>query len=237
MQQLKLGAITVDVIQKDIKNVHLSVYPPTGKVRIAAPERMNLDTIRIYAISKLGWIKKQQTRFKNQERESPREYISRESHYYKGKRYLLRITEKNEIPQVKLKPGTIELQVRPNSTQQKRQAILDEWYRNYLKEQVAKYIDQWEPVIKVKVADFGIKKMKTKWGTCNREAKRIWINLELAKKPAQSLEYIVVHEMIHLLERTHNQKFIAWMNHFLPQWRSYKEELNRLPVSHREWKY
>ena len=237
MQQLKLGAITVDVIQKNIGNVHLSVYPPTGRVRIAAPERMNLDTIRIYAISKLSWIKKQQTRFKNQERETPREYISRESHYYNGKRYLLKVIEKEEPPKVILKSGRIELHVRPNTSREKKQIILEEWYRVRLKQSVEEYISLWETKMKVKVSAFGIKKMKTKWGSCNREAKRIWINLELAKKPPQCVEYISVHEMVHLLERKHNKRFIALMNNYLPKWRMYKEELNRLPVSHAEWKY
>jgi|ERR1035437_2514284 predicted metal-dependent hydrolase len=237
MQQLKLGAITVDVIQKNIKNVHLSVYPPTGRVRIAAPERMNLDTIRIYAISKLGWIKKQQTRFKNQEREAPREYITMESHYYNGKRYLLKVVEHDATPKVIMKPGRIELYVRPKTSREKKQIILEQWYRAKLKESVAEYISIWEPKMKVKVTEFGIKKMKTKWGTCNREAKRIWLNLELAKKPSQCLEYIVVHEMVHLLERKHNDRFVSFMDKFQPQWRMHKEELNRLPVSHSDWKY
>jgi predicted metal-dependent hydrolase len=237
MQQLKLGAITVDVVQKNIKNVHLSVYPPTGRVRIAAPIKMNLDTIRIYAISKLSWIKKQQNRFKGQERETPRDYISRESHYYNGKRYLLKVIERNELPGVAIKAGRIELHVRPQAKRNKRQQVLEQWYRAMLKDDIEQYISEWEPKLKVKVADFGIKKMKTKWGSCNREGKRIWLNLELAKKPPQCVEYIVVHEMVHLLERKHNSRFISLMDKFMPQWRSYKEELNRLPVSHREWKY
>jgi predicted metal-dependent hydrolase len=237
MQQLKLGTITVDVIQKDIKNVHLSVYPPTGRVRIAAPVRMNIDTIRIYAISKLSWIKKQQSRFKEQQREAPREYITRESHYYNGKRYLLKVIDREGLPSVITKAGRIELYVRPKSTKAKKQKLLEQWYREKLKDRVEKYITEWEPKMKVKVSDFEVKKMKTKWGSCNRESKRIWLNLELAKKPPQCVEYIVVHEMVHLLERKHNSRFISLMDHFMPLWRSHKEELNRLPVSHRAWKY
>lgn len=237
MQQLKLGTITVDVVQKDIKNVHLSVYPPTGRVRIAAPERMNLDTIRIYAISKLGWIKKQQTKFRNQDREPSRDFVSRESHYYSGKRYLLKVIVSDSEQRVLLKSNRIELYVHPHSDKLKRQIILDSWYRERLKETIAASITEWETKMNVKVEGFGIKKMKTKWGSCNRGKKRIWLNLELAKKPAQCLEYIVVHEMVHLLERNHNERFIAYMNKFMPRWRFYKEELNRLPVSQAEWKY
>jgi len=237
MTKIDLGNITADVELKNIKNIHLSVYPPSGRVRIAAPVRMDLENIRMFAISKLGWIKKQQTKLRNQVRETPREFINRESHYYLGKRYLIKVVEINSRPGVKLTHRTLVLQVRPGTDTDRRQWILQEWYRDRLKEIVPKYISKWEEIMKVKVSSFGIKKMKTKWGTCNREAKRIWINLELAKKPVECMEYIVVHEMAHLLERKHNDQFIAIMNNFLPNWRHYKEELNRLPVSHVEWKY
>jgi predicted metal-dependent hydrolase len=237
MQEIQLGNITVEVTQKDIKNVHLSVHPPYGKVTIAAPLRMNLDTIRIYAISKLSWIRKQQAKIKAQKREAPREYLTKESHYYLGKRYLLNVIEQNSAPIVKLKHNSIELHIRPETNTEKRKEILDEWYRARLKELIPKYISKWETIMGVEVADFGIKKMKTKWGTCNIEAKRIWLNLELAKKPISCLEYIVVHEMTHLLERNHNSRFVALMNQFLHNWKEIKEELNRLPVSHTEWGY
>lgn len=237
MQEIQLGDITVEVTQKDIKNVHLSVYPPFGQVKIAAPERMELDTIRIYAISKLSWIRKQQAKIKAQKREAPREYLTKESHYYLGKRYLLKVIEHNSSPIVKLKHNTIELYIRPETDTAKRKEILEEWYRTQLKEMVPKYIAKWELNMGVEVNDFGIKKMKTKWGTCNIEAQRIWLNLELAKKPVSCLEYIVIHEMTHLLERNHNSRFAALMNRFLPNWKEVKEELNRLPVSHTEWGY
>ena len=237
MEQLKLGNITVDVVQKNIKNIHLSVYPPTGRVRISAPNRMDLATIRVFVISKLSWIKKQQTRLRNQEREAQREFINRESHYFNGKRYLLKVTERDAAPKVILKHSAIELFVRPETDAVKRKSILDEWYRRKLKETVPSLIEKWEKEINVQVNEFGIKKMKTKWGTCNRQAKRIWLNLELAKKPAECLEYIVVHEMVHLLERNHNDRFIALMTDFMPKWRFYKDELNRLPVSHVDWHY
>jgi predicted metal-dependent hydrolase len=237
MQEIQLGNITVEVTQKDIKNVHLSVYPPFGQVKIAAPERMDLDTIRIYAISKLSWIRKQQAKIKSQKREAPREYLTKESHYYFGKRYLLKVVEHNSSPEIKLKHNTIELYIRPATSTEKRKEILEEWYRAKLKVKIPELISKWEIVMGVNVNDFGIKKMKTKWGTCNIGAKRIWLNLELAKKPVSCLEYIIIHEMTHLLERNHNTRFVALMNSFLPNWKEVKEELNRLPVSHTEWGY
>jgi len=237
MKQLKVGTITIDVVQKDIKNIHLSVHPPSGRVRISAPGRMDLDTIRVFAVSRLGWIKKQQIKMRNQEREAAREFIGRERHYFNGRRYLLTVIEEDAAPKVVLKHTTIELHVRPETCMLKRKAVLTEWYREKLKETVPSLIARWEKKMNVKVSEFGIKKMRTKWGTCNREAKRIWLNLELAKKPPECLEYIVVHEMVHLMERNHNDRFIALMTEFMPKWRFYKDELNQLPVSHVDWKY
>jgi len=237
MQQIRLGDIDIDVVYKDIKNVHLSVYPPAGKVRISAPLRMDLDTVRVFAISKLGWIKKQQTKLREQQREAPRDFLNRESHYYLGKRYLLKIIEHNASPDVALKHDRIELFVRPNSSPEKMKIVLEQWYRQRLKEIIPGYIETYEQKMNVEVNEFGIKKMKTKWGTCNREARRIWLNLELAKKPLHCLEYIIVHEMVHLLERKHNEIFVAYMNKFLPKWRSYKEELNQHPLKHEHWTY
>ena len=216
MPQFKLGNIIVDVEQKDIKNIHLSVYPPNGRVRIAAPSRMNLDTIRVYAVSKLSWIKKQQTKIRSQEREAPREYVTRESHYYKGKRYLLKVIQHDAAPKIILKHSTLELYVKSNTNSGKRKIILEEWYRKKLKEIAPAYISKWEKKIQVQANEFAIKKMKTKWGTCNIEAKRIWLNLELAKKPVLCVEYIVVHELVHLLERQHNERFTALMDRHLP---------------------
>ena len=237
MKQIDLGNIIVDVVQKEIKNIHLSVYPPLGKVRIAAPVRMDLETIRMFAISKLKWIKIQQEKFRKQKREAQREFITSESHYFLGKRYLLKVVEIEAAPVVCIKHNKLILQVRKGTSPEQKYIILQEWYRQQLKELVPKYIAIWKQKIKVEVAEFGIKKMKTKWGTCNREAKRIWLNLELAKKPMECIEYIIVHEMVHLLERNHNEHFIAYMNKFLPQLRHLKVELNRLPVSHTEWGY
>ena len=237
MRQIELGNIKIEVEQKDIKNIHLSVYPPNGAVRIAAPNRMDIDTIRVFALNKLKWIKKQQLTFKNQERETPREYLNKESHYFLGKRYLLKVIEENKPPRIILKHKSIELYVRPNTTQEKKQELLEEWYRNELKRIVPKLIAKWETVIGVKSNEFGIKKMRTKWGTCNTKTKRIWLNLELAKKPLECIEFIIVHELVHLLERTHNEVFVSYMNEFIPKWRFYREELNKLPFRHIDWKY
>lgn len=237
MQQIILGDMPIDVVHKDIKNVHLNVYPPNGKVKISAPLRMDLETIRIFAISKLNWIKKQQTKLQKQDRETPRDYITRESHYYMGKRYLLKVIEHDAPPRVLLKHGTIELYIRPDTNIDKRNKILDEWYRRRLKEIVPKIITQYEESMNVNVAEFAIKKMKTKWGTCNIEAKRIWLNLELAKKPRECIEYVVVHEMTHLLERRHNEVFIAYLNKFFPKWEYYREMLNKSPLKHENWTY
>ncbi len=237
MQKIQLGDIGVEVTLKDIKNVHLSVLPPLGQVKISAPSRMELDTIRIYAISKLSWIKKQQAKIKGQQREAPREYITRESHYYQGKRYLLKVIETETVPRVILKQNNLELHLKPNTKKDKRKEILNKWYRAQLKETVPKYIAKWEPIIGVSVLDFDIRKMKTKWGTCDIESQRIRLNLELARKPLSCLEYIVVHEMTHLLERNHNTRFITLMDKFLPNWKELREELNSLPVSHIDWNY
>ena len=238
MEHITISNIKIDVLRKDIKNIHLAVYPPTGRVRIAAPLKVNEDAIRLFAISKLAWIKRNQRKFEGQQRISPREYKQRESHYFLGKRYLLHIIETDKTPQVVLKNKKfIELYVKPETPTIKRHEILTEWYRVQLKKQIPSIIEKWEKILKVKVEDWKVKQMKTKWGSCNIEKKRIWINLELAKKPEHCLEYIIVHEMVHLLERHHNEKFLYHMDTHLPAWRQLKAELNKLPVSHAEWSY
>jgi predicted metal-dependent hydrolase len=237
VSQLQLGGVAVDVVKKDIKNVHLSVYPPTGKVRISAPLRMNLDTIRVFAISKLAWIKQQQKKVCEQEREPPREYLDRESHYLWGKRYLLSIIEEDAPPQVELKHSRIVLQVRPAASEERKQAVLDEWYRGQLRQAVVPLIAKWESLMAVNVERFFVQRMKTKWGSCTPASASIRLNTDLAKKPRECLEYIVVHEMTHLLEPTHNRRFLALMDHFIPEWRYRKQMLNRLPVRHETWGY
>lgn len=234
---LKLGTITAELVKKDIKNVHLSVYPPAGKVRISAPLRMKDETVRVFAISKLGWIKQQQRKLVKQERESPREYVERESHYLWGRRYLLKVVALDAPPQVELRHRTLNLHVRPETSSDRRQEILDEWYRGQLKNAVQPLIAKWEPVIGVKVDRVFVQRMKTKWGSCSRNSKAIRLNTELAKKPAECLEYIVVHEMVHMIEPTHNRHFVELMDRLMPNWRIYKDQLNRLPVRHERWNY
>lgn len=233
--QLLLGDVAVDVVLKDIKNVHLSVHPPTGRVRISAPSRMNLDAIRVFAISKLDWIKRQQKKLHEQEREPPREYIDRESHYLWGKRYLLAVIESDIAPSVEVKHSRLLLRVRPDTAQHKRQAIIEEWYRGQMKQTIPPLIARWEPVMGVKAGRLFVRRMRTKWGSCNPGRSSIRLNTDLAKKPRECLEYVVVHEMAHLLEPTHNARFIALMDTFMPNWRLQRDLLNKLPVRHEEW--
>jgi predicted metal-dependent hydrolase len=238
MEQITISDITIDVIRKNIKNIHLAVYPPTGRVRLAVPMQLTDDTIRLFVVAKLSWIKRHQRKFKAQDRQLPREYKNRESHYFQGARYLLNVIEKDAPPKVTLRSKTyIDLTIRPNTPVEKRHEIMTEWYRTELKKEIPALIEKWEKVIGVKANDWQVKQMKTKWGTCNITKKRIWLNLELAKKPLQCLEYVIVHEMVHLLERHHNERFKGFMDVFMPHWRAHKEELSRTPISHGEWEY
>ncbi len=234
---IELGDICLDVIHKDIKNVHLSVHPPNGRVTISAPIQMDLETIRLFSISKLGWIRKQQAKFEKQKREAPREYVTRESHYYLGQRYLLKVVEHNAAPKVVLKHNSIELYIRKGATIAQREDIVQGWYRQQLRELIPQYVAKFEKKMNIKVSDIRIRSMKTKWGTCNHEAKRIWLNTELAKKPIESIEYVLVHEMVHLIERNHNKTFIAYMDKLLPKWKHLREDLNRSALGHVEWSY
>jgi|ERR1039458_2958253 predicted metal-dependent hydrolase len=236
-EKLDLGGIPVEVLFKDIKNVHLSVYPPAGRVRISAPVRMSLDTIRVFAISKLGWIKQQQRKLREQERETPREYLNRESHHLWGKRYLLHVVEGAQAPHLEIQHSRLLLRVPPETTEERKQEIVAQWYRNQLRAAAPSLIARWTPVMGVAITGFYVQKMKTKWGSCNPGARTIRLNTELAKKPKECLEYIVVHEMAHLLEPTHNARFVSLMDGYMPNWRLRRDQLNRLPVRHEEWAY
>ena len=238
MQRIKVSSILVDVIKKDIKNIHLAVYPPSGRVRIAVPLKTSDESVRLFVISKISWIKKQKAKFENTERQSERKFLSRESHYYQGKRYLLNVIEQDGPAKVEIRNKKfIDIYVKKWSTSSRHERILTEWYRKQLKEQVPALIKKWEKIVGVKTEDWGIKQMKTKWGTCNIKAKRIWLNLELIKKPEHCLEYIIVHELVHLLERNHNERFIAHMDKFLPPWRNYKKQLNQFILPQSSWTY
>ncbi len=208
---------------KAIKNIHLSVYPPDGNVRVAAPERMDLDTIRLYVISKLGWIKQQQRKFQAQKRETPREYLDIESHYVWGKRYLLKIVEAEQAPSVELKHDQLILTVRPGSDLRKREEVVSAWYRDEIRRVAPPLIEKWEDKLGVKANKIIVQWMKTKWGSCNPLSKNIHLNTELAKKPEICLEYIIIHELIHLIEPNHNTYFISLMDKYLPNWKYVRE--------------
>lgn len=235
--KLELGDVSVDVLRKPIKNVHLSVHPPTGRVRIAAPESLSLDTIRVFAISKLGWIKQHQRKVQRQERESPRDYVERESHHVWGRRYLLRVNESDATAGVELGASRLVLHVRPGTTIKRRAAILDRWYRDLVREALPPLLGTWEKRLGVKTNAVLVQRLKTKWGSCTPATAIIRLNTELAKKPRECLEYIVVHELAHLLEPTHSERFVAILDAALPRWRSHRATLNGLPVRHEDWRY
>ena len=235
--QIQLGDLRVDVVFKDIKNVHLSVYPPNGRVRISAPRRMNEMTLRAFAATKIPWIREQQRKLQEQERETDREYLDRESHYVLGRRYLLKVVEEDRPASIERKHRILILNVRPGTSESAKKAILDEWYRQLLREAVDPIIAKWEPRLGVTVGRVFVQHMKTRWGSCNHRAGSIRLNTELAKKPPECLEYLVVHEMVHLIEPTHNSQFIALMNRFLPRWQFHRQLLNELPLRHEHWDY
>lgn len=235
---LTINGIDVQIVRKDIKNLHLAVYPPNGHVRVAVPRHVTDDNVRLAVVSKLSWIKRQQKAFAEQPRQSERQYISGECHYHFGKRYRLMLIERvgrHEI--VLLNSGKLTMFVKPNTSVANKEKLLDEWYRAELKNRMPELIAKWQPIIGKAVTHCGIRKMKTKWGSCNIEQARIWLNLELAKKPIECLEYILVHEIVHLLERRHNATFGEYMDKFLPQWRTCRGVLNRESLGHQEWAY
>lgn len=235
---LQLGNIEVLVVRKPIKNLHLSVLPPTGHVRVTSPEGMNDDAIRTLIATRLPWIKKHQGKFVGQERQTKRDYVSGESHYFFGGRYRLELIYKDEVPAVYLKgKNKIILQVRPNSSSAKRHEVMTQWYREQLRPVVADMIAKWEQNIGVQARHWNIRQMKTRWGTCNHRRGRILLNLELAKKPRECVEYVVVHELLHMLEKKHNDRFVELMTKHVPKWRSIKDDLNGFVLSHEEWKH
>ena len=233
---LTINGLPVSIVRKAIKNLHLGVYPPHGRVRVAVPLAVTDEAVRLAVVGKLGWIKRQRAKFKAQPRQSAREMVRGESHYYLGTRYRLRVIQQNGAPRVVLRNrSAMDLHVRPGTSAEQRERVLHRWYRQQLKELIPPLVEKWQSALGVEVADWGIKKMKTKWGTCSVEARRIWLNLELAKKPVQCLEYIVVHELVHLIERHHNDHFISIMDKHLPQWRLHRQELNAAPLAQETW--
>jgi len=235
---LQIASIEIDIVRKDIKNMHLAVYPPHGRVRLAVPQNTDVEVLRLFAISKLGWIKKHVKNFKEQARETKRDYVSGESHFFQGRRYILDVEEHDGFSKVQINSTKkINLKVPKGASVEDKARIMKEWYRKQLKIQILPLMEKWEKVVGVKANDWSVKQMKTKWGACNTDAKRIWLNLELAKKPPICLEYILVHELVHLHERSHNDRFIALMNQFMPKWKLHRNELNNLPIVHNDWGY
>lgn len=236
--EISVSGLAVQIVRKDIKNLHLGVYPPNGRVRVAAPLTLTDDAVRLAVISRLGWIKRQRAKFEGQPRQSEREMVTGESHYFLGQRYRLNVIEHHGAGKVVLpNKSTMALYVRPGAGPVQRKQVLLRWYREQLKTLIPPLLEKWQTTLEVQVADWGVKKMKTKWGACTVEARRIWLNLELAKKPVQCLEYIVVHELTHLLERYHNERFTTLIEQHLPTWRVWRDMLNHAPLSHENWSY
>lgn len=233
-----VSGMSVEVVRKRIKNLHLGVYPPNGKVRVAAPIALTKDAIRLAVVARIVWIKRQKAKFEAQARQTEREMVTGETHYFRGRRYRLRVIEHTGRCTVMLQnKTTIHLFVRRTTSRARREAILHEWYRQQLKELIPPLVAKWSTKLGVKAPKWGVRKMKTRWGSCNAQSGRIWLNLELAKKSVNCLEYIIVHELVHLLERHHNDRFVALMDNSMPGWRSCQAELNASVLGHEQWTY
>lgn len=235
-ETIQLGDIVIAVTRKDIKNVHLSVHPPAGRVTLVAPTGTRLDVARAYAITKLGWIRDQQAKLEKQARETSRQFIERESHYLWGRQYLLTVVERDAKPCVFLDHKRITLGVRPGSSAEKRAEVIHEWHKSLLHKVIPSIIKEWETKLGVSVTGYFLQRMKTKWGSCNSRAGRIRLNTELVKKPKDLLEYVVVHEMVHLVEPTHSERFVTLLDEHYPTWREARAELNELPLSAETWR-
>lgn len=235
-EMIQLGDISITVTRKDIKNVHLTVHPPDGRVSLATPTNTRLEVARAYAISKLIWIRDQQRKLECQARETPRQFVERESHQVWGRRYLMTVDYQDVKPTVVISNKRITLIVRPGSSAEKRAEVMHEWHKSLLHEVVPPLIQRWERKLKVSVSGYFLQRMKTKWGSCNNSAGNIRLNTELAKKPKDLLEYVIVHEMAHLIEPTHSDRFIAILEKHYPSWREARAELNELPLAASVWK-
>lgn len=235
-ESIHIGEVTVALTRKDVIHVHLSVHPPSGRVTLVAPRATRPEVARAYAVSKLGWIRDQQAKLREQARETPRQFVERESHYLWGRRYLLSMREEEAKPAIRLGHRNITLTVRPGSGRAKREAVVHEWHKSLLHDAVRELIHRLEPKLGVDVAGYFLQRMKTKWGGCNPMTRSIRLNTELVKKPKDLLEYVVVHEMLHLVEPTHGDRFIALMNRHYPAWREARAELNELPLGAAVWK-
>jgi predicted metal-dependent hydrolase len=235
---IRIRNLTVEVVRKEIKNLHLGVYPPNGRVRVAAPLAVSDDAIRLAVIGKLAWIRRQRKKFENQPRQTAREAVSGESHYVFGRRYRLSIVKTAGRPEVLLRTKTkMELHVPTRATKAERLAVLDRWYREQLRSAAEPLLEEWQASLGVRLEFWGVKRMKTKWGSCNHQKMRVWLNAELAKKPLACLEYIIVHELVHILEPTHGDRFVSPMDEHLADWRQRQNLLNSCPLANEAWTY
>ena len=235
-EYIDVNGLIVKVVRTDIKNTHISIHPPEGHLRIAVPYNISEEAVRLAIISKLNWIKEKQKSFKDQLRQSEREYITGESHYFLGRRYLLDLNYTDNEPNVIIKNNhRLNLLTSQDATKEQRELIMTKWYKDEMNKLLIPLVDKWQNKIGIDIDSYNIRKMKTKWGSCNHDQKRILLNLELVKKPVHCLEYVLVHEMIHFLENTHNTVFVFYMDKFLPQWRTIKKELNQLPLADEVW--
>lgn len=235
-ETIHIGDVSILVSRKAVKNVHLSVHPPSGRVTLVAPDATRLEVARAYAISKLGWIREQQSKLLNQAREAPRKFVERESHYLWGRRHLLSIVYRDTRPSVVLDHRRITLTVRPGSDAQKRADVMHEWHKSLMHQVVPLLVRKWEPKLKVSVERYFLQRMKTKWGSCNQRAGHIRLNTQLVTKPKDLLEYVVVHEMVHLIEPTHSERFLMILDKHYPTWREARAELNELPLAAETWR-
>jgi predicted metal-dependent hydrolase len=226
-RKINVEGIEINLTQKRIKNLRLRICPPLGEVRISVPLRVGLKSIKKIIISKISWIKEAQIKILNRKKIQELKFISDEKHNFFGEEFLLEIIENSDSTKVFLSGEKIKIHSKKNFTLQQKRKILDEFYRAELKKIIPRFIQKYEQKMRVKVEEFGVKKMKTRWGTCNARARRIWLNLELAKKPIQCLEFIITHEMVHLLERNHSKKFYELMDKFMSDWKIWKEKLNK----------
>lgn len=235
---MTINGMSIELVRKRIKNLHVGVYPPNGRVRVAAPVHLSDEAVRLAVVTRIRWIRKQQRRFAEQARQSEREMVSGESHYFEGRRYRLRVEELGAPPEVvPASGGILLLRVRPGAGREKREDVLYEWYRSQLKDRIPALLDLWEPRVGVQAAEVRTKRMRTRWGSCNIQDRRIWLNVELTKKSPACLEYVLVHELVHLLERNHTERFKELMDLHLPTWSQRRDELNSSPLAHEGWDY
>ena len=235
-ETIHIGEIAIAVTRKNVKHVHLSVHPPDGRVTLVTPKNTRPEVARAYAVSRLGWIRNQQRRLRAQARETPRQFVGRESHFLWGRRYLLMVREDDAKPSVKLSHRSMTLTVRPGSSRARRETVMHQWHKSLLHETVPRLIRKWQRKLRVEVAGYFLQRMKTKWGSCNHRARTIRLNTELVKKPKDLLEYVIVHELLHLLEHTHSDRFVALLDRHYPTWREARAELNELPLTAEVWR-